>query len=99
MILTQDNLTKQIAKREDIDVAIVRKVFKSADKIIFDLLSSTTPSESNEIKLFNGISIKGEYIKKHKVNRGIFTNHICHGKIKIKPLVTKYYRKKINGGD
>ena len=46
MILTQDDLIKRIAKKEDINVAMVRKVFKTAEKIIFDHLSSTTPSET-----------------------------------------------------
>lgn len=51
MILTQDDLIKRIAKREDINVAMVRKVFKTAEKIIFDHLSSTTPSETNKTVL------------------------------------------------
>ena len=36
IVVTQDDLIKQISKQEDIDVATVRKVFKSAENCIFD---------------------------------------------------------------
>ena len=37
---------KQISIKEDIEMATVRDIFKSAEDIIFDHLSSTTPSEN-----------------------------------------------------
>lgn len=72
MNVTQDVLINQIATKEDIDVATVRKILKSAENIVFDYLSSITPSEEVNIKLLNGINIKRKYIKKKKYSKGMF---------------------------
>ena len=74
MIITQDSLIKQIADKEDINVATVRNIFKSAEDIIFDHLSSTTPSENIIIKILNGISLERKYIPKRIYTKGMFKN-------------------------
>lgn len=96
MIITQDELIREIADKEDIDVTTVRDIFKSAENSIFAYLSSTTPSENIVIKLLNGLSLESEYIPEHKVNKGMFKNHNCSERIKVKPILTKYYKNKIN---
>ena len=96
LIVTQDDLIREIADKEDIDVTIVRDIFKSAENSIFAYLSSTTPSENIIIKLLNGLSLESEYIPEHQINRGIFKNHSCSERIKVKPILTKYYKNKVN---
>ena len=96
LVITQDDLIKEIAEKEDIDVTTVRDIFKSAENSIFAYLSSTTPSENMIIKVLKGFSLEGEYIPTHKVNRGIFNNHECPDKIKVKANTTKYYKNKVN---
>lgn len=96
MNVTQDVLINQIATREDIDVATVRKIFKSAENIVFDYLSSTTPSEEINIKLFNGFSIKRKYIKEKKYSKGMFQNIDCPDRVSIKACSSKYYNGQIN---
>lgn len=95
MILTQDDLIKRIAKKEDINVAMVRKVFKSAEKIIFDHLSSTTPSETNTIKLFDGLSIECKYIPEKEIHT--YDDILVNEKIWAKPKITRHYNRKLNG--
>ena len=95
MILTQDDLIKRIAKREDINVAMVRKVFKTAEKIIFDHLSSTTPSETNTIKPFDGLSIECKYIPKKEIHT--YDDILVNEKIWAKPKITRHYNRKLNG--
>ena len=95
MILTQDDLIKRIAKREDINVAMVRKVFKSAEKIIFDHLSSTTPSETNTIKPFDGLSIECKYIPEKEIHT--YDDILVNEKIWAKPRITRHYNRKLNG--
>ncbi len=95
MILTQDDLIKRIAKKEDINVAIVRKVFNAAEKIIFDHLSSTTPSEKMIAKPLDGLSIEGQYIPERQVFG--FGNFIAEDRIKAKPKITRHYNRKLNG--
>lgn len=96
MNINQDTLINQIADREDINVATVRKVFKSAEDIIFDYLSSIAPSEELIIKIFNGISIKRRYIKRREYSKGMFKNIDCPEHVSVKTLLSKYYEKQVN---
>ena len=96
LVITQDELIKEIADMEDIDVTTVRVIFKAAENRIFDYLSSTTPSEKIIIKLLNGLSIESNYVPEHKIDRGIFINHDCPEKIKVKSNITKYYKNRLN---
>lgn len=96
MTITQESLIRQIAEKEDIDVATVRNIFKSAEDIIFDHLSSTAPSENIVIKLFNGISLKRKYIKKKKYSRGMFQNIECPEHVNVKAYSSKYFSKTVN---
>ena len=96
MIITQDTLIKQIADKEDINVATVREIFKSAEDIIFDHLSSTTPSENIIVKILNGISLERKYIPKKKYSKGMFQNIDCPEHIIVKTNSSTYYSNKIN---
>lgn len=96
MNVTQDVLINQIATKEDIDVATVRKILKSAENIIFDYLSSITPSEEVNIKLLNGINIKRKYIKKKKYSKGMFQNIECPDHVNVKASLSKYYIGQVN---
>lgn len=95
MIVTQDILIKQIAEREDIDIATVRKVFKSAEDIVFDYLSSTTQSDKNVIKLLNGLSLECKYVPEKEINT--YNNIVCKPRIWAKSKITRYYNRKLNG--
>ena len=96
MNVTQDVLINQIATKEDVDVATVRKILKSAENIIFDYLSSITPSEEVNIKLLNGINIKSKYIKKKKYSKGMFQNIECPDHVNVKASLSKYYNGQVN---
>lgn len=94
--ITQENLINQIAINEDIDVTTVRQIFKSAETIIFDYLSSIVPTEEISIKLLNGINIKRKYIKKKKYSKGMFQNIECPDHVTVKACLSKHYIKRIN---
>lgn len=94
MTITQEELIKQIAKREDIDVATVRNVFKSAEDIIFAYLSSTTQSETKIIKVLDGLSLECQYVPEKQIHT--FDDICCKEKIWVKPKVTRYYNRKLN---
>lgn len=95
MTLTQENLVKQIAEKEDINVATVREIFKSAEDIIFDYLSSTTPSENRIIKLLDGLSLECNYIPEKEIHT--YEDIVCKPRIWTKPRITRYYNRKLNG--
>lgn len=94
MIITQENLVKQIAAKENIHVETVRKIFKSAEEIIFDCLSSTTSSENTIIKLMDGLNLECTYIPEKIIHT--YDDIVCKPRIWVKPKVTRYYNRKLN---
>lgn len=96
MTVTQEDIIKRIAEKEDISIATVRDVLKSAEKIIFDYLSSTTPTEKIIIKPLNGFSIERKYIDEKIYNKGMFRNLNCPEHINTKTVVSKYYNNRVN---
>ncbi len=96
MNITQDVLINQIAAKEDIDAATVRKILKATENIVFEYLSSITASEEVNIKLLNGINIKRKYIKKKTYSKGMFQNIDCPEHVNIKASISKYYTGQVN---
>ena len=96
LVVTQDTIIKNIADKEDINVATVRQIFKSAEDVIFDYLSSTPPSENIKIKLFNGISLKRKHIDSYTYQKGMFGNLECDEHVRITSKVTRYLNDKVN---
>lgn len=96
LVITQDALIRKIAKDEDIHIATVRQIFKSAEDNIFDYLSSTPTSDNVEIKLLKGISLKRKYVKSKKYSKGMFQNIDCDEHVGLKGNISKYYTEKIN---
>lgn len=94
MIITQENLVKQIAVKEDINTETVRKIFKSAEDIIFGYLSSTTSSENTIVKLMEGLSLECNYIPERKIHT--YEDIVCKPRIWVKPKITRYYNRKLN---
>lgn len=95
MIVTQENIIKQIADKEDINVATVRQIFKSAENFIFDYLSSTTSSENMIIKLMDGLSLECNHIPEKEIHT--YDYIVCKPRIWAKPKITRYYNRKLNG--
>ena len=74
---------------------MVRKVFKTAEKIIFDHLSSTTPSETNVVKLLDGLNIECKYIPEKEIHT--YEDILVNEKIWAIPKITRHYNRKLNG--
>ncbi|MDE6924958.1 MAG: hypothetical protein K2P59_06800 [Acetatifactor sp.] len=96
MNITQDMLMQQIAHRENVDPTTVRRLFRSAEDIIFDYLSSTAPPEEVNIKLLSGIQIRRRYIGEKKYSRGMFQNMDCPEHVTTKAALSKYYNGQVN---
>ena len=96
MTITQNELIKQIADKEDINVATVRKIFNSAEDIIFDHLSSAPPSENIIVKVLNGIIIERKFVKSKTYTKGMFRNIDCPEHVNVKASYSKYFNKLIN---
>jgi len=94
LIITQEDLIEQIAIKESINIRTVRKIFKSAENIIFDCLSSTTPSENTIIKLLDGLSMECNYIPEKKIHT--YDDIVCKPRLWTKARITRYYNRKLN---
>lgn len=73
---------------------MVRKVFKATEMIIFDHLSSATPSENMTVKPLDGLSITCSYTHGREIHG--FANFISADRLRAKPTITDYYNDKLN---
>jgi sialic acid synthase SpsE len=95
LIITQDDIIKNISETQGIESDIVRNIFKSAEKLIFNYLSSATPTDNISIKLLDGLSLECNYIPEREIHT--YDVIKCGAKIWTKPKVTRYYNRKLNG--
>ena len=95
MTITQEKIIKEIAEKEDINVATVRKVFKRAEKCIFAYLSSTTPTDNTVVKILDGLSLECNYVPEKEIHT--YDDIVCKPRIWSKPKITRYYNRKLNG--
>ena len=96
MIVTHESFLSQIAEREGLDIGFLRRIFKSAESLLFEYLSSVLPSEEVTVKLFNGISVKRTYLPKQAYTKGMFQNISCQERVKAKASLSKYYNGQVN---
>lgn len=96
MIITRDNFIRQIAEKEEVDTAAVRRIFQSAEDILSGCLTSASPAEPVVIRLFNGISIERKYIAKKTYSKGMFQDMVCPEHVNIKANISRYYNGQVN---
>ncbi len=94
MIITQENLIKQIADQEGVKEETIRRVFKSAEHVIFNCLSATTASENTTVKVLDGLSLECRYVPAKRMHT--YDDLVTEPKIWLKPKVTRYYNRKLN---
>lgn len=94
MIITQEKLIQEIARTEELEPAAVRKIFQSAERRIFDHLSSTTDGEPTVIKLLDGLRLECSYVPEKEIHT--FDDIVQKAKIWVKPKITRYYNRKLN---
>jgi hypothetical protein len=76
----------------------MQSIYKTLEKYIFENLSSTTPTENTEIKVFSGLSIDCTYQKaKEMIHPETGELFETEDNIWAKPKLTRYYNRKLNG--
>lgn len=90
-------IIKQLADTEGVSATSIRHFYNDLERIIFDRLSSTTPTDNTVVKLFEGISINCNYNEakecKHP-NTGAMI--ITPAKIWANASITRNYNRKLN---
>ena len=100
---TKDMLIKRIANEchDDLnecrsDLKMIRIIYDSLEKDIFDILSSADPNTDTSIRLFEGISLCSTFVpEKTKVNNLTGETIIASSKIKPKANITRNYCEKL----
>lgn len=96
MIITKLDFYKTIAEKENISQDIIKKIFRSAENIMFHELSSVSDGEINKVHIMDGLSVESKIVNKKERNlpNGIKVEN--EPTVKITPKVTRWYKEKIN---
>ena len=95
--ITKENLIRNIAKQTNKNTSDVKDIYNVLEKDIFDILSSVGEDRDVCIKLFEGISLNGEYLSE-KTKKNNLTGKVSFVESKIKPKfnITRSYCEKLN---
>ena len=94
-IISKKKLIKSI--RNSHTKSVIKYVYNSLEKIIFDTLCSADKKQDVCIRLFEGISLDGKYVSE-KTKKNNLTGEIGFVESKIKPKfnITRSYCDKLN---
>lgn len=95
--ITKDNLIRNIAKQTGKSVYDIGIFYNALEAIIFNTLCSVDEERDVRIKLFEGISLNGEYVPE-KTKKNNLTGKVSFVSSKIKPKfnITRTYCEKLN---
>ena len=97
VVKTKENIIKEIAKQTEKNVSDVKIVYNALEDLIFNALSSVNKDNDICIRLFEGVSLDGEYAsEKTKKNNLTGKTEFVSSKIKPKFNITRSYCEKLN---
>ncbi|MBQ9657191.1 MAG: HU family DNA-binding protein [Clostridia bacterium] len=96
--ITKDKLIRDIAKNGRLyDIDTIRMIYNELENNIRQYLSMTTNEQNIKIKLFEGMTIQGEYAPEQtKVNNLTGKQMTISSRIKPKVNITRTYCQKLN---
>lgn len=97
VVKTKENIIRDIAKQTGESVFNVKTIYNALEDMIFNGLSSVNENNDICIRLFEGISLDGEYVSE-KTKRNNLTGKVEFVNSKIKPKfnITRSYCEKLN---
>ena len=97
VVKTKENIIRDIAKRTDKNISDIKIVYNALEDLIFDTLASVRQDNDVCIRLFEGVSLDGEYVsEKTKKNNLTGKTELVGSKIKPKFNITRSYCEKLN---
>ncbi len=95
--ITKESIIRNIAKRTGKTIADVKEAYETLEDVIFETLSQVDDGNNVCLKLFEGISLDGEFIpSKEKTNNLTGKSTFVESKIKPKFKITRSYCDKVN---
>lgn len=96
-VVTKEDLVKIIANAENTSLAVTRSIYNTLEKSVRNILASVEPNCPVLIKLFEGISIEGEYVGETvKKNNLTGKETVVSARIKPRVNITRSFKEKIN---
>lgn len=90
-------IIKELANQEGVSATSIRHLYNDLERIIFDRLSSATPTEKSVVKLFDGLSIECKYYDEKVIRHPATGNQITTpSKIWAKASITRNYNRTLN---
>lgn len=87
----------ELANQEGVSATSIRHFYNDLERIIFDRLSSASPTEKSVVKLFDGLSIECKYKNEEVIRHPATGNQITTpSKIWAKASITRNYNRKLN---
>ena len=87
----------ELANQEGVSATSIRHFYNDLERIIFDRLSSASPTEKSVVKLFEGISIESKYYNEKEIRHPKTGKQITTpSKIWAKSFITRNYNRKLN---
>lgn len=96
MIIPQEELIKEIARKEGVTISTVRRIFRTAEEQVSLHLAGAGPNKPVTVKVLNGISLEASYIPQQRFSRGAFQDVECPEHLRVRAAASKYYSKKLN---
>ena len=97
VVKTKENIIREIAKQTNKNILDVKIIYNALEELIFKSLSSVNKDKDICIRLFEGISLDGEYMpEKTKKNNLTGETGFVNSKIKAKFNITRSYCEKLN---
>jgi hypothetical protein len=97
VVKTKEKIIRDIARQTDKNILDVKIIYNALEELIFNTLSSVDEDKDICIRLFEGISLDGEYVsEKTKKNNLTGNINIVGSKIKPRFNITRSYCEKLN---
>lgn len=97
VVKAKENIIRDIAKQTGKNISDVKIIYNALEEMIFNTLSSVAKDNDVCIRLFEGISLDGEYVsEKTKKNNLTGKIGLVNSKIKPKFNITRSYCEKLN---
>lgn len=97
MVITKNQVMRDIAKAKGVNVATVHEVFAGLEEIMYDYLSSASPVEKVKIKLLEGLVLSSVYKDVQKsVHPETQEEIIVPERVWSNARITRHYNRKLN---
>lgn len=95
MYINQKQIIQEISKETCLQNKIVQEVLKGIETVIAKKIAEN-PRDKMTLELWEGFKIQRYYKQERDYSQGAVKNVKCKERVIIKPMITRWFKKKIN---